>query len=329
MAFSQSVKGLCAATTAAVAILAYASLANAEEITVNQWGGNSMYGAPFAVALDKDLFKQEGINITGIIGSTGGGTSVRNTFASETPYGEATLAAALAAAREGLDLIIVNTGARNVGDGYVVVMPGSDVKTINDLVGKKVAITSPKSSSEMLLLMALKEKSVDASKVSLVAAGGYVPALTMLEHNAVAGSVNADPLAITRKGRYRVLYKVSDLLPPMTMSVGITSRTFAKAHPEKLRAIIAARRKAVDAMYADPAIAVTAIEKLWKLSPNVAKEAVDNMVQTKMWSRGELSQAELDRTADGLRLIGELKEPVDWKKLIDRSFLPPDLKAEN
>jgi NitT/TauT family transport system substrate-binding protein len=82
-------------------------------------------------------------------------------------------------------------------------------------------------------------------------------------------------------------------------------------------------------MYADPAIAVTAIEKLWKLSPNVAKEAVDNMVQTKMWSRGELSQAELDRTADGLRLIGELKEPVDWKKLIDRSFLPPDLKAEN
>lgn len=312
---------------AALALMAQPLAAAADEITVAQWGGNSMFGAPFAVALDKNLFKPEGIDITGIIGSAGGGTSVRNTFAGETPYGEATLASALAAAREGIDLIIVNTGARNVGDAYLVTMPNSDIKSVKDLEGKKVAITSPKSASEMLLQMTMKEKNVDATKVSIIAAGGYIPALTMLEQGAVAASVNSDPLAVTRKNRYRVLYQASDILPPMTVSVGITSRAFANAHPEKLRAIIAGRRKAVDAMYADPAVAVAALENLWKLPPDVAKESVDNMIRTQMWSRGELNQAELNRTVEGLRLVGELKEPVNWDKLLDRSFLPPDLQA--
>jgi NitT/TauT family transport system substrate-binding protein len=72
---------------------------------------------------------------------------------------------------------------------------------------------------------------------------------------------------------------------------------------------------------------VAALENLWKLPPDVAKESVDNMIRTQMWSRGELNQAELNRTAEGLRLVGELKEPVNWDKLLDRSFLPPDLQA--
>ncbi len=60
-------------------------------------------------------------------------------------------------------------------------MPTSGVNSLNDLVGKKVAITSPKSSSEMLFLMELKAKGIDAGQVTRVAAGGYPPALTMLE----------------------------------------------------------------------------------------------------------------------------------------------------
>ena len=56
----------------------------ADEISVTQWG-QSLYGAPFAVALDKGLFKKAGIDITGVIGSGGGGTTVRNSLASPRP----------------------------------------------------------------------------------------------------------------------------------------------------------------------------------------------------------------------------------------------------
>ena len=58
--------------------------AQAEEISVTQYGA-SLYGAPYAVAMQEGLFKKAGIDITGILGSGGGGTTVRNILASDTP----------------------------------------------------------------------------------------------------------------------------------------------------------------------------------------------------------------------------------------------------
>jgi NitT/TauT family transport system substrate-binding protein len=314
------------------AILTAAALAQtpsfAEEISVTQWG-QSLYGAPFAVGMDKGLFKKAGIDITGIIGSAGGGTTVRNILASATPYGEVALPAALAAARQGgLDLVIVNVGTRTVAESSLVTMPNSDIKSINDLVGKKVAITSPKSSSEMIFLMELKAKGIDAAQITRVAAGGYPPALTMLEQNAVSAAALIEPLSIIRKDRYRTVLAAKDVLPPMTTSVGITTREFAKEHPDKLRAIIAGRRAAVEAIYANPPETAAILHKMWNFEPAIAKVAVDNMIGPKMWSLGDFDRAELERTADGLRLIGELKGDVDWNKLIDQSFLPADLQRK-
>ena len=178
---------LCASFVMSAA-LAAPSAANAEEISVTQWG-SSLYGLPYAVAMDQGLFKKAGIDITGILTSGGGGTTVRNILASKLPYGEVAVSAALAAQRQGLDVVIVNTGTRSVAEATLVTLPDSPVKDVADLAGKKVAITSPKGVSEMLLLMVLKEKGVDAAQVQRVASGGYVNGLTMLEQNAVAGAV--------------------------------------------------------------------------------------------------------------------------------------------
>jgi hypothetical protein len=35
-----------------------------------------------------------------------------------------------------------------------------------------------------------------------------------------------------------------------------------------------------------------------------------------------------DPIADGLRIVGKLKGPVDWQMRADTSFLPPDLQAK-
>jgi NitT/TauT family transport system substrate-binding protein len=304
-----------------------ATTALAEEISVTQWG-SSLYGLPYAVAMDKGLFKKAGVDITGILSSGGGGTTVRNILASKTPYGEVAVSAALAAQRQGLDLVIVNVGTHSVAEASMVTMPNSGVKTVADLAGKKVAITSPKGVSEMLLLMVLKAKGIDAGKVTRVASGGYVNGLTLLEQGGVSGAVLIEPLSIIRKDEYRTVYRAGDILQPMTTSVGITTREFAKAHPDTLRAIIAGRRAGVDATYADPAGAAKLLQADFKLTPDVAREAVDNMVKSRMWSDGEFDRVELDRMTEGLKLIGELNGDVDWPKLVDTSFLPADLKAK-
>lgn len=308
--------------------LALQASTRAEEISVTQWG-SSLYGLPYAVSMDQGLFKKAGIDITGILTSGGGGTTVRNILASKVPYGEVAVSAALAAQRQGMDVVIVNVGTRSVAEASMVTMPDSDVKSIADLAGKKVAITSPKGVSEMLLLMVLKEQNIDASKVTRVASGGYVNGLTMLEQAAVSGAVLIEPLSLVRKDKYRTVYKASDVLQPMTTSVGITTRAYAKEHPEQVRAIIAGRRAGVDATYKDPAAAAKLLEVQFKLTPGIAREAVDNMIQSHMWSAGDFDRAELERMADGLKLIGELKQDVDWQMIIDTSFLPADLKEKS
>src|SRR6185436_7062925 len=54
--------------------------ASAEELAVGNYGV-SANGMPFGVALHKGYFKEEGLNITGLISSAGGGTSLRNMLA--------------------------------------------------------------------------------------------------------------------------------------------------------------------------------------------------------------------------------------------------------
>jgi NitT/TauT family transport system substrate-binding protein len=319
--------GLIALLAALLQFAVQVASAQADEISVTQWG-QSLYGAPFAIGMDKGLFRKAGIDITGIIGSAGGGTTVRNVLASATPYGDVALPAALAAAQQGIDLVIVNVGARTIAESTLVTMPDSDIKTINDLVGKKVAITSPKSSSEMIFLMELKAKGIDAAQITRVAAGGYPPALTMIEQGAASAATLIEPLSIIRKDRYRTVIAAKDVLPPMTVSVGITTREFAKEHPDKLRAIIAGRRAAVEAIYADPDGAATILQKMWNFDPAIATAAVHNMIGPKMWSLGDFNRTELDRTVDGLRLIGEVKSEIDWNKLIDQSYLPADLQGK-
>src|SRR6202049_622820 len=90
---------------AALIALGLARSACAQTITVTHWGA-AFYGAPYAVAMAKGFFKQRGVDITGVLTSTGGGTSVRNTLAGDLPYGEVALPAAIEAIRAGQPLEI-------------------------------------------------------------------------------------------------------------------------------------------------------------------------------------------------------------------------------
>ena len=213
-----------------------------------------------------------------------------------------------------------------MAEASLVTMPGSDVKTLAGLAGKKVALTSPKGVSEMLFLLAMRTAGLDPSSVQRVYSGGYGPSLTLLDQGAVAAAALIEPLSIQRADRYHTLLAYRDVLPPMTTSVGITSPAYAEAHGPALRAIIAGRREGVLSIYRDPAAAAAVCAKAYDLPPAVATVAVDNMVGPRMWSEGGFIQPELDRMIEALKLIGQVTAPPDWSTLIDRSFLPPDLR---
>ena len=315
-------KTLIAACLAALCL----GSADAAEISVSQWG-NSTTGLPYAVALEHGSFQKAGVDITGIIGSAGGGTTVRNMLASDLPYGEVAIAAALAAQHQGLDVVIVDVADHSFSEQSVVTKPNSPIHTIEDLAGKKVAITSPRAVTEVVLMLALKARGMNLAATTRVAAGGYGQGLTMLDHDAVDAASLLQPLATIKKDEYRTVFEAGDVLPPMVTLVGITTRAYATSHSAQIRAIIAGRRAGVQGIYADPAAAELTLARMFKVSPEVAHEVLTRVMKAHIWSEGNFVQAELDRITDGLRLVGEVTGDVDWKTLIDPEYLPADLQA--
>jgi NitT/TauT family transport system substrate-binding protein len=306
--------------------LIVAVAARAEQISVTHWGV-LMYGTPYAVAMEKGFFKEAGINIDGILTSKGGGTTVRNVLAGGLPYGEVSLAAAISASQQGIDIKIVNGAVRNVADVLWVTMPDSPIKTMQDLKGKKVAFTSPKSVTEMLLLMLLDSQGMKPGDVERVSTGAIGAGLTALSQGGVAAAPILDPIWSREKDKYRPVIFVKDALPPMMQTVGITTPEFAKSNPAKLKAIIAGRTKGVEFIYQNPKEAGAIFAKAYNLAPNIAETAVQNMVDIKYWAEGRIELKAMDDMLKGLRLTGEIEGPVDWKKLVDESFLPASLKG--
>jgi NitT/TauT family transport system substrate-binding protein len=101
---------------AAAFFAAVAAGSHAEEIAVGNYGV-SANGMPFGVALVKGYYKEEGLNITGLISSAGGGTSLRNMLAGGgVPYGEVNPGVVVSAILAGADLRIVSDNVLTVAE---------------------------------------------------------------------------------------------------------------------------------------------------------------------------------------------------------------------
>jgi len=317
-------------TAIALATLLAAAMApaQAEDVVVTQYKADPS-GASFAVAIAKGLFKKHGVNITDVISGEGGGTSVRNVIASELGYGETSPAPVISAIKEGQDVKIVNFGTRSLASNVVIVMPNSPIKTVQDLKGKKWGISNPKSLGEMSAVLTVEKAGLKPEDVPRVALGNLQGALTALENGVV--DVTSVPGILFRSRdndkKYRVILKPKDL-PRMTPGIGIATGDLIKKSPDKLARIIAARREAVQFMYANPKETGQILAKVWApLPPDKVQVLLDELLDAQFYSEGAIEKEPLDNVVRAMKLTHMLDADVDIKALIDTSFLPADLKA--
>jgi len=319
----RSQRGLSIAVAALA--LCYSQLSAAAEMAVSQYGRVTAT-LPWAVAMEKGYFAAEGVKVDKIISGQGGGTTLRNMLASDLPYGEVATSAALAAIRSGLDIVIVNTASDHIGEIALVANPKSSIRAVQDLKGRKAGFTNAKSTSELLLRLALKQAGM-LDKVEPVATGGFGGGLTLLDSGGIDAAPLIDPILTLKPDKYRVIFHFADLIPRMTWLVGVTTRKFATEHPDMVRKLIAIHRKGVDYIYAhhDEAIAIYA--KVWQQKPDEVATYFPKYFGYKgEWSTGGFDQEALAKMSEGLQLIGDTKGPVDWKSVIDQQYLPKDLQ---
>src|SRR5690349_3465795 len=172
--------------------LALAVPAAAENIAVGNYG-SSANGMPFAVALYKGFFKEEGADVTGIVASQGGGTSVRNAMAG-VAYGEANPGAIAVAIQQGADIKIISDNVLTIAEFAWMVKKDSPIKTIKDLKGKKIGYTNPRSTSQALAVLLLKKSGYQPEDAELVKTGGFGPMLAALDLDQIDVAAVTEPL---------------------------------------------------------------------------------------------------------------------------------------
>jgi len=299
----------------------------AETITVTHWGGQ-FYGVPYAVAMEKGFFKNNGVDVTGILTAAGGGTAVRNTLAGGIPFGEVSLAAAVQAINAGQKLIIIGAGAWSVADQMWMVKKDSTLKSIKDLAGKQIAYTAPGSVSNMLILMALKANGMTPQQVKLVPAGDLGANVSAVGSGAVDAGFSDELIYSQHKELVRPLFMVRDVLDPrMMQTVMITTAEYAKAHPDIVKGLINARREGLAYMLEHPGEAADITAKAYN-NPNIElfRDHVRELIKENYWSDGRLDYASMNHMVEGLQITGQMKGDVDWPKYVDTSYLPADLR---
>ena len=212
--------------SAAMAVACAATPASAAKITVSQYG-RLVATLPWAVALEKGMFRQAGLDIDGITAGAGGGTSLRNMLAGEVPYAEIATSAAIAGLLAGVELKAIASSSNHIGELTWAAKPDAGIASIKDLVGKKVAYTSPKSITEMVIRTALKQEGL-AGKVEVLPLGGLGPALTALAQGAVAAAPFNDPALTITPDKYKVLFYGHQYYPKFTWQVAVTTKDFAE-----------------------------------------------------------------------------------------------------
>jgi NitT/TauT family transport system substrate-binding protein len=318
---------------AAFAVLVFASDARAEQIVVSNYG-IAANGMPYAIAMEKGFFKEEGADVTGILSSNGGGTTIRNLLGGNLNYGEVDLAGTVTAIEQGNDLHIISDNVLTVGEFVWAVKPASPIKSLADFKGHKIGYTNPRSTSQALNVLLVQTIGLTQADVVPTKVGGFGEQVVALDIGAIDVATLADPVWSKNSAKLRTVVRAADTLPPLCNVIGVATGKAIAQHGDFLRAVLRARRRAVEFMYAHPDEAGDIVARVYDLDPTIARQAVHNLTAMvpgatrPYWGVGRFDIKGMDGMIAAQRSVGAYSGTPDWEKMIDRSFLADDLKKD-
>jgi len=125
------------------------------------------------------------------------------------------------------------------------------------------------------------------------------------------------------------LFMVRDAMDPrMMQTVMITRADYAKAHPDIIKGLIAARREGLAYALEHPDEAADITAKAYN-NPNVDlfRGHLKTLAKENYWSDGRFDYGAMNHMVEGLQITGQMTGDVDWPKYVDTSYLPADLRA--
>jgi NitT/TauT family transport system substrate-binding protein len=295
--------------------------------------GADITSMPWAIALKKGFFDEEGIDITGIIGSGGGSSDVRNLIGGNLIYAESAVIPVLRAIQTGLKLEMISENSQTLSDFIWITRNNSSINSLKDLKGKRISFTTPLSDSELMDKALVQKAKLNNDQVQLIATGAFGAALTALQTGGVDVAIITEPVYSLNKGTFRTLVGAWSVFPAMANVVGVTSVENEKKYPNVLRGILAAHQKAVQFMDANPEESAQIIAPIYHMPVALVESIMKELRQHRstdgipFYSEGDFNDNGMTRLISMAYSTGILKENINWRLYVDQEFLPKELQS--
>lgn len=174
--------------------------------------------------------------------------------------------------------------------GWQLMVLSKSTLGVKELNGKKVAITSAGSGSDLLALWTIQDKKIDFTRVP-VGGGGLVP-------NLLAGNVDAavvySPLSfqISKSGEARAILDYSKEVPPNLAAGWIALDKYAQEKPQLVQKTLNALYGALAFMRANKDTTVKLIADLYEIPAEIAALEYENTIM-KLETDGSMSGSDI------------------------------------
>ena len=287
-----------------------------------------LFSPPWIAAVEQGLFEKNGVRIKQIVGSEGGGTTVRNVVSGGLPIGEVATTAAITAFQAGADIRIVGGGVASSKDVFWVTRPDSKLESIEDLKGKEVGYTSPGSVTQGLLALSLERSGVGVDNVKTRSLGGLTEGLTALKQGDIDAAAILEPVyseQLEEEG-WKPVFRASDYVPEFLSTVIISGPGVLEEDRELVQKTITARAQGLEYLKDHPEEIARVWAKEAEIKPASALKALETIDLDEHWVVGLDSSKALETVAEEMRLIDLLPggQEIDWDALVVQDFIPAD-----
>jgi len=242
----------------------------AEKVTVGVGGVALMVYLPTALAKAKGYFAEEGLDVE-ILDIKGGGSQAASALiGGSVDFSANAIDHAIKAKVQKKDLVAVHSHVRLPVMGLVVANKyKGEIKSLADLKGRPVGVTSPGSQTHMVLGFLLAKSGVKADEVKIIGAGGNTMPLA-IEKDSVHAGMMVDPFftVFLKQGKGYALVDMFTTKGTLDAMGGEVQGTTLLTRPDVIAKRPATVQKMVNALVkANKLITSSSGEELAKLLP--------------------------------------------------------------
>lgn len=195
-----------------------------------------------------------------------------------------------------------------------------EIRTLQELKGKKIAVSSLGSLTDFLTRYVLKNKGLDPSQVSFISIGG-VPTrfAALLSASVDASLISSAHFSRAKEAGLNFLFILSDLIPEWPLSLVCVREEMLSQRESEFRTFLRAYRQGVVTAKKNPEAGIRALRRGLRFDDKTAAEGYYAYVNS-LPDDGHIAEKGMELLIEQMVESGTLKRKLPMSELIDYRY---------